>query len=44
MPIIDHYYHSSRKKKYSHNDIHNNYIDQDARTEKTMVTTVRPNY
>jgi hypothetical protein len=41
-PIIDHRYHSSRRKTHSHIDIHNSHIDQDARTEKTMVTTIRP--
>lgn len=34
-PIIDRSYHSSKRKKPSH-------IDQDARTERTMVTTIRP--
>jgi hypothetical protein len=33
--IADHRYRSSRKKKSNH-------IDQDTRTEKTMITTIRP--
>ncbi|CAF3607754.1 unnamed protein product [Rotaria sordida] len=44
-PIIDHRYRSSRKKKHNHMDLqHNSYIDQDARTEKTMITTIRQCY
>ncbi len=38
VPIIAYRYHSSKKKK------HNHHIDQDTRTEKTMVTTIRPYY
>jgi hypothetical protein len=39
VPIIAYRYHSSKKKKH-----HNHHIDQDTRTEKTMVTTIRPYY
>jgi hypothetical protein len=41
-PIIDYRYHSNRKKKPNHTDTHDSYIDQDARTERTMITTIRP--
>ncbi|UJR27050.1 hypothetical protein I4U23_008354 [Adineta vaga] len=45
IPIIDRRYHSSKKKKHPHLiSYHNSHIDQDARTEKTMVTTIRPHY
>jgi hypothetical protein len=38
VPIIAYRYHSNKKKK------HNHHIDQDTRTEKTMITTVRSYY
>ncbi|CAF1143345.1 unnamed protein product [Adineta ricciae] len=45
FPIIDRRYHSSKKHIYPHlTNYHNSHIDQDARTEKTMVTTIRPCY
>ncbi|CAF1047506.1 unnamed protein product [Rotaria sp. Silwood1] len=44
-PMINHRYRSSRKKKHNHIGLqHNSYIDQDARTEKTMITTIRQCY
>ncbi|CAF3811269.1 unnamed protein product [Adineta steineri] len=45
IPIINYRHHSNKKKKHNHLSIpHNSHIDQDARTEKTMVTTIRPSY
>lgn len=41
LPTIDHRVHSRRRKRYPHNDIHNSHIDPDARTERTVVTTIR---
>ena len=41
LPTIDHRAHSTRRKTYQHSGIHNNHIDPDARTERTMVTTIR---
>lgn len=43
-PMIDRRYHSSRKGRHNRIGMHNNHIDQDARTERTMVTTVRQCY
>jgi hypothetical protein len=41
-PIIAHRSHSHRKKKHHRTGTHNSHIDQDARTERTMVSTIRP--
>ncbi|CAF5139000.1 unnamed protein product, partial [Rotaria magnacalcarata] len=44
-PMIDHRRRSSSKRIPTRmGGVHNSYIDQDARTERTMVTTVRPCY
>lgn len=40
----DHRYYSTRRIINNSMSIHNSHIDADARTEKTMVTTIRPYY
>ena len=43
-PIIEHRYRSNRKKKPNRMGIHHSHVDQDTRTEKTMITTIRQYY
>ncbi|CAF3347041.1 unnamed protein product [Rotaria socialis] len=44
-PMIDHRHRSGSKRIPTRmGGVHNSYVDQDARTERTMVTTVRPCY
>lgn len=41
LPTIDYRIPSRRRKRYHHSGIHNSHIDPDARTERTVVTTIR---